>query len=521
MSATEREPDHEGPRRASSWQPPANMVILLVAAALVVAAVGLNLVESIFAPAFFALTLVLAGRPLQRWLQRLGLPRPVSAIVVLLGLYALLIMLVVAIGLSIMALTEIMPQYSARFTALYVDTLAWLESMNVDTAEVQARIGSSFSVSSVMSLLSSVWATMSSASAQLVTILLAMFFLSFDVPAVSEQMVRLERHKPDLVAALHSFSFRVRRYWIVSTVFGLIVAVLDVIALQALGVPLAITWGLFSFVTNYIPNVGFVLGLIPPAFVALLDQGPNTMIWVIVLYSVINFVLQSLVQPKFTGDAVGLSPTVTFLSLIFWTIVVGPLGAILAVPLTLFFQSVLIDSVPQARWINSFLGPERTDLPGGDDETDLSARVVRRVRDLAGRKPLRVPGASRISRRAVRGEWTSARAGSGDAGGAGGVGGADGVGGAGGASGAEAAASGGGTAAGAGAARRSRLPRMGLLRRRSRPRRAGGGAGASGASGTTGAAGKTGTAGTTGATGAARPETPRPTIPAPEPPQAS
>ena len=411
MTASEREADQEGPRRASSWSAPANIVIVTVAAALVVGAVGLNLVESIFAPTFFALTLVLAGRPLQRRLQRSGLPRPLSAIAVLLGLYALLILLVVAIGVSIMQLTDLIPQYSARFTSLYVDALAWLESLDIDTAEVQARIGSSFSVSSVMSLLTGVWATMSSASAQLVTILLAMFFLSFDVPAVSEQMERLERQKPDLVAALHSFSYRVRRYWIVSTVFGLIVAVLDAVALQALGVPMALTWGLFSFVTNYIPNVGFVIGLVPPAFVALLDQGPNTMLWVIILYSVINFVLQSLVQPKFTGDAVGLSPTVTFLSLIFWTVVVGPLGAILAVPLTLFFQSLLIDSVPQARWLNSFLGPERPDLPGEDDESDFGARVVRRVRDLAERKPLRVPGASRISRRAVRGEDVGARPG--------------------------------------------------------------------------------------------------------------
>ena len=100
-----------------------------------------------------------------------------------------------------------------------------------------------------------------------------------------------------------------------------------------------------------------------------------------------------------------------FLSLIFWTVVVGPLGAILAVPLTLFFQSLLIDSVPQARWLNSFLGPERPDLPGEDDESDFGARVVRRVRDLAERKPLRVPGASRISRRAVRGEDVGARPG--------------------------------------------------------------------------------------------------------------
>ena len=80
--------------------------------------------------------------------------------------------------------------------------------------------------------------------------------------------------------------------------------------------------------------------------------------WVVIAYSLINATIQGVFQPKFTGDAVGLSTTVTFLSLVFWTVVVGPLGAILAVPLTLFAKALLIDSSPQTRWMESFLIPE-------------------------------------------------------------------------------------------------------------------------------------------------------------------
>ena len=113
----------------------------------------------------------------------------------------------------------------------------------------------------------------------------------------------------------------------VTTVFGLIVAVLDTVALSDyIGVPLAITWGLLSFITNYIPNVGFILGLIPPAVLALLEGGPGLMVAVIVVYCVINLILQSVIQPKFVGDAVGLSTSITFLSLVFWS-TPGPRGA--------------------------------------------------------------------------------------------------------------------------------------------------------------------------------------------------
>lgn len=96
-----------------------------------------------------------------------------------------------------------------------------------------------------------------------------------------------------------------------------------------MGVRLTLLWALVAFVTNYIPDIGFVKGLVRPALPALLDGGPRLAGLVVVFYAVINFVI----QPKFIGDAVDRSPTLTFL--VFWAWVIGPLGAIKAVPLTL------------------------------------------------------------------------------------------------------------------------------------------------------------------------------------------
>ena len=113
----------------------------------------------------------------------------------------------------------------------------------------------------------------------------------------------------------------------------------------------------------------------------------------IVIYSVLNFVIQSLIQPKFTGDAVGLNTTTTFLSLLLWSQVIGALGAILAVPLTLFVKCMLIDSDDRSRWVSIFLSagdnpvlrPDELD-PDVVEELDLDGAdvresVVRRVND--------------------------------------------------------------------------------------------------------------------------------------------
>jgi predicted PurR-regulated permease PerM len=170
-----------------------------------------------------------------------------------------------------------------------------------------------------------------------------------------ERLGVIRETRPHIADGLANFATRVRKYWIVTTVFGFIVAVLDVIALAIIGVPLFVTWGVLAFVTNYIPNIGFILGVIPPALIALLDGGVGSAVAVVVAYTVINVVVQTIIQPRFTGDAVGISATVAFVSLIFWAYVLGTLGALLAVPATLFLKSVLLDNSVPASWVNALV----------------------------------------------------------------------------------------------------------------------------------------------------------------------
>lgn len=349
------------PVPATVTRPGPGLVLAVVAAALVVAVAGLNAVSSIFAPAFLALTLVLAGRPLQ---QRLVHDRwhPLAAsAVVLLGLYALLLALVLATAFAVVQLSGALPRYVDEFRRLYQGALGWAGDRGADVGSVDEILAGVDLVALAGDLLD----YLGGASSQVVLVVMVMFFLSLDLSVVRRRARRLESARPRLAAALEDFAGRVRTYWVVSTIFGLVVAALDVVALMILGVPLALTWGILAFVTNYIPNIGFVLGLLPPAVLALLEGDIATMVWVVVTYSVINFTLQSLIQPKFVGDAVGLNPTVTFLSLVFWSFVVGPLGAILAVPLTLFFQSLFITTDPRAGWLNVFLESDGRDVDRG------------------------------------------------------------------------------------------------------------------------------------------------------------
>jgi len=95
-----------------------------------------------------------------------------------------------------------------------------------------------------------------------------------------------------------------------------------------------------------------------PTILGLLVGGPELAIAVIVVYCVLNFIIQSVLQPKFVGDAVGLTTTMSFLSLILWAFLLGPLGAILAIPASLLVKAIMVDVDPEAKWLQLFLGDE-------------------------------------------------------------------------------------------------------------------------------------------------------------------
>ena len=217
------------------------------------------------------------------------------------------------------------------------------------------QAASSLNLGKLAGVLGALLGSVAGLASNFVFLLALLLFLSVETGGAGDRVASIAAERPRIAEALGHFAWGTRQYLLVTTVFGFIVAVLDSIALALLGIPLAVTWGLLSFITNYIPNIGFILGVIPPALLGLLTGGPKLMVIVIVVYCVLNTVIQSVIQPRFIGDAVGLSVTVTFVVLFFWAWLLGPLGAILAIPLTLLCKALLVDIDPQAKWADALL----------------------------------------------------------------------------------------------------------------------------------------------------------------------
>lgn len=347
----------------AAWSIPRGLIVLLAIAAAVVAVAGAMAFAGILGPVFLALMLTIAVQPVQGWARRRGWPAWLGMIAAVVVVGAILLGLIGALIVSAAQLATELPKYTDSLDDLLAGVRGFLADVGVDQERISTA-SSSLDLGKLVRYLDEVLAGLLGVFSNLFFVLALLLFMAVDGMTIGKRMQIVQRARPDIAYALSTFVHGTRKYLIVSTVFGLIVAVLDGGALWLLGVPLPVLWAILSFITNYIPNIGFVIGLVPPALLALLDGGPLAMVWVIVVYSCINFVIQSIIQPKFVGDAVGLSVTVTFLSLVFWSWVLGALGALLAIPLTLLVKALLLDIDPSTRWVDALIGGSGTE----DDE---------------------------------------------------------------------------------------------------------------------------------------------------------
>lgn len=346
---------------------PRGVIVLLGIAGAVVTVAGVKAISSIVGPVFLALVLTISVQPLPAYLRRRGWPTWAAFVVTVLLVYGIMIGLFLAMAFAIARLATLLPEYADRLDDLTARFTAFLHDHGIDPDHTQTML-SKLDAHNLLSGLGTILSGTLGVASALIFLIILLVFMAADAMSFPARLALVGRSRPDITGALHSFASGTRSYLLVSTVFGLIVAVLDSAALWAMSIPLPILWGLISFITNYIPNIGFIIGLFPPALLGLLDGGWQKMLAVIAVYSVINVVIQSFIQPKFVGDAVDLSLTLTFLSLAFWTWVIGPLGAILAIPLTLFAKALLIDIDPATRWAGSLMTMK---VP--DDEKDETA----------------------------------------------------------------------------------------------------------------------------------------------------
>jgi len=375
LSSTGREERYPGAvtRAAQPAPPPAispGLRVLLVLAATVIVLAGVYFARSLIGPLALAIVLVVICEPVRRPLERRGWPRWAGTTAVILLAYLVLAVMGVLLWVAGVQFAGLVSDYLDQLRGSLDDFLAWLQSAGLDQQATDAA-ASVLDPKALLGLVGSIGGTVIGVVTALFFVVSYIIFTAADAARYRDAERVFGAGRRPVLARIGRLNTGVRRYYVVNASFGAIVAIIDGLALWALGVPAPIVWAVLAFVTNFIPNIGFVLGLIPPAVLAFVVGGWPMFLAVIAIYCVVNVVLQVLVQPKFVSDAVDLSLTLSFFSVVFWTFVIGPLGAILSIPLTLFVRTLVLEGDPGSLWLR-WLSGDRTATPASAARESLS-----------------------------------------------------------------------------------------------------------------------------------------------------
>jgi predicted PurR-regulated permease PerM len=359
------------PAAKKSLSIPRATAILLALAGGVVTAFGLAAIGGIVGPVFLALILTICANPVRVWLESKGVPRGLATGSVILVTFGLLVGFVWLLIVAVANFATLLPEFAPDIEHIGDNVTAFLTSVGFGPDQIQA-IAAGFDPGKLLDVVGSLLGGVTGIISWLVIILTCLILMAQDGGYLPTLLRQIEPRRPQLVTALNGFGHGVRRYMVVTTILGVAQGIFNAVALTILQVPGALLWGILSFLCSFIPNVGYFIAIIPPLVFGYFTGGWGTVIAIVIIYGVINAIVQSVVQPRVVGNAVQLSQTLTFVSVLFWAVVLGPIGAILAVPLTLLVRTILIDADPATRMWRPLTGDV------GETRDQMKAEDVRR-----------------------------------------------------------------------------------------------------------------------------------------------
>lgn len=334
---------------------PLSRLLLTIASGVVVLA-GMRAAGSVIGPIVIALLLTIAWSPASIWLRRRGWPPTVAALTgIVLGIIAIALF-VLLIWSSVGQLQDKLPEYQPRVEDIRQSIMRWLATLPFDTSRILSAeaLQAGALLRYALGLIRGLTAT----AGTLGVLVLIMAFMMIEAVRYPEKLQDAISSSSGGGERLERFGQSMRSYVVINSIFGLAAGAINTVLLLSLGVDFAILWGVVSFLLSFLPNIGFLIALAPPAALALIQFGFARAAMVVVGFVTINFVIDTVLKPRFVGESLGLSPAVVVLSLIFWSWMLGLPGALLAVPLSIAAK-FLFENFDETRWMAHLMSDAR------------------------------------------------------------------------------------------------------------------------------------------------------------------
>lgn len=326
--------------------------LLLSLAAFVVVIAGLRASQDILIPFLLSLFIAIIVTPLLNWLRSKRIPTWAAILIIVFAIIVIGFLIAVMVGSSLTDFSSSLPDYQE---GLRVKTEAFFEFFEDRGLKiVDETFMELIDPGAAMRMTSKLLTGLGALLGDTFLILLVVVFMLLEAANFGRKLdVAIDPDSPQK-DRFTTFIQNINRYMVIKTWTSLGTGTVVTIWLTIWGVDYALLWGLLTFMFNYIPNIGSIMAAIPPVLLALIQLGPWTAIAVALGYLTVNMSIGSFLEPRLMGKGLGLSTLVVFLSLLFWGWVLGPVGMILSVPLTMSIK-IALTSFDETQWLSTLL----------------------------------------------------------------------------------------------------------------------------------------------------------------------
>ncbi len=310
--------------------------IVIMLGMLVIILTGIRFAADIIVPFILALFIAVILNPLVQRMVRWRIPRVLAILLLITIIIMAMALLVTYLGTSLNELARTLPQYRSKLVIPLQQMEPWLQRAGIEVSVEELL--KYIDPNAAMTLVTGLLAQLSSAMTSIFLLLLTVVFMLVEVPQLPVKLQQMMVRPVEGMGAIQRALDSVSRYLVLKTAISIVTGLVAWAMLAVLDVRFAFVWGLLAFALNYIPNIGSVLAAIPPITQVLVFSGFYDALVVLAGYLIINLVFGNILEPRMMGRGLGLSTLVVFLSLIFWGWLLGPVGMLLSVPLTIIVK---------------------------------------------------------------------------------------------------------------------------------------------------------------------------------------
>jgi AI-2 transport protein TqsA len=339
--------------------------LLITAAAVAVILIFMRMTASVLVPVLLALVITMAVSPFLNWLIRHHFPPIIAWLLTVIVTTAAVVFVFVLGGIGVARLIGELSAYTSTLQTRLSDANGVLGHLGLNGSGLIGK-GGVLAPERVINVSIRILDLVRKLLGGVSLTLLIVFFMLAESITLQLKFSRTPPRVSPVLLRLELFTRDMRAFVQATAIIGIINGIAAGVFLYLLGIDFPVMWGLFAFLMTFIPTLGFFIAVIPPVLMGLLSGGWHTALLIFIGYLVIWAITGTLRSGRFVGRRLNLAPVVILLSIILWGWVLGLMGGLLAVPMTLLVRRMLLEAYDESRWITDLLGRPAWTQPEAD-----------------------------------------------------------------------------------------------------------------------------------------------------------